>query len=219
MYVLFEEGSNMACGVSNAIKPFTSGIYVDSVVGLEKKIKRTYWIEEKDSKGNPWYVDKNGVLTNNSKNAKPLTKNIEVNETIDIIHDPSCFSKIDVMTFKKEVMLSTIKYTDGMLFEFNMSDFVDLNNSENIDVGKHDIKIRPEGIAKTNEIKIKGAKEFSVFYDSDSELMTYYSFDGKMYYKCKKSIKNDADSEIVYVGFKNSKDEDAILTAYQVLFK
>jgi hypothetical protein len=219
MYVLFEEGSDMACGVSNVIKPFTSGIYVDSVIGLEKKIKRTYWVEEKDKKGNPWYVDKNGVLTNNNKNAEPLTRNIEIEETVDVSHDPSCFSKVDVMKFKKEILLSTTKYTDGKLFEFNMDNFIDLSNSENIDMGKHDIKIRPEGIAKTNGIDIKNSKEISVLYDSENDLDTYYSFDGKMYYKCKKSIKNDSNSEVVYIGFKNSKQEDATLNAYQILFK
>lgn len=219
MYVLFEEGCDLACGVAKTVKPFTSGIYLDSVIGLEKNVKHTYWVDETDEKGNPWYVDKNGVLTNKSKNAKPLTKSIDVNEIVDISHEPNSFSKIDVMRFKKETMLATTKYTDGMFFEFNMSDFIDVDNSENIDVGLHNIKIRKDGIAKTKEIKIAGAKTLSVFADYEGNLDLYYSFDGKTYYKCKKTITNDSDSDVIFIGFKNSKEDESVLTAYQVLFK
>lgn len=217
VFVLFNDGQENASLYSDTVKAFTNGIYLDDISGLKKTVKRKYWIGREEDE--QWYVDKHGVLTNKSKNAKPLTKYTIIEEEIDFAHHPEEFTKIDVMKYKQGLILQDTKYNDCMMYEFDMYNFIDMESSEYFDSGKNKIKIRPNGIVKTLSIDMKNAKEFNVSYDANGSLDVFYSFDGKKYNKLKKNNKNEKNHSSIYIAFKNSSKDAIKLYAYQVLLK
>lgn len=219
MFALFEDGSNYATGYSDTIPAFTTGIVLENADKLTKQVESTYWVDENDENGNQWYVDKNGVLTTEQKNNKPLKRKVVVNETIDFVRYPQQFNKIEIMKFKKEQLLNDSNFDDCMMYEFNMDNFMDVENSTNVDLGRSDVKIKVGGMARTCAIKIAGATALTIIYEASDDLELHYSFDGKTFSKNKKNIKNADNNTTLYVLFKNSIDKDIVLYNYQILFK
>lgn len=218
MYVLFNVNSDYACGCSDTIKPFTTGIYLNNVDDLSKQVVNDYYVEETDNSGNKLYLDKNGIVTKTRKYNTVLKKAVSINETIDFLRYPDKFTKIEVMQYKKNKLLLDSKYNDCRMYEFNISNFIDIDNSSNFDIGINDIKMHPDSIVKINGIKIDNVKEFSINVNSSNDILIYYSFDNNAFYKAKKNIKNDNNNTMFYLEFKNNTKNDIIIYDYQILF-
>ena len=218
MYVLFEEGSDYACDYSERVKPFTTGIYIDDVSMLTKEISQSYYVDEENG-GTKWYVDKFGMPTTDSRHVKPLQRKVELNETVDFLHYPEKFTKIDVMKHKRKLLLSDGKYNDCMMYEFNLNNFVNLENSENYQVTDSIIELLPEGVVYTKAINVKNFKEFSLRVDSENAVECYYAYDNVHYAKVKKNNRFEDEVETLYICFKNKVKEKNIINSYQVLLK
>jgi hypothetical protein len=219
MYVLFEEGSDYACGYSERVKPFTTGIRVDDVSMLTKDIEEEYWVDENKG-GLKWYVDKHGMPTTDKRDAKPLIKKITVNDTIDFMHYPNKFNKIDVMKHKQRYMLEHEKFNDCMMYEFNLVDFVDFDKSLNVQANDSEIRLLKDSYVVTTPIKIGDSKEFAIRVDSRDDVEFMFSYDGEHFVKAKKNNKIVDDGiDKLYVKIKNKVNHDNIVYAYQVLLK
>lgn len=219
MYVLFEEGSDYACGYSERVKPFTTGIQLDDVSMLTKEIKQDYWVDENKG-GLKWYVDKHGMPTTDCRDAKPLQKKITINEDVDFLHNPEKFDKIDIMRHKQRYLLEHEKYTDCMMYEFNLTKFVNVEGSNNVKINNDCIELLKDGYFVTNPIEIGDNTEFTVRIDSEEDVDCLISYDGEHFAKVKKTNKiADAEVDKIYVKVKNKIDKENTIYAYQVLLK
>ena len=219
MYVLFDEGSDYASGYSERVKPFTTGIRLDDISMLTKEIDEEYYVDETHG-GVKWYVDKNGMPTTDASNIQPLQKKIQVKESIDFAHYPNKFTKVDIMRHKQHILLLDSKYSDCMMYEFNLNDFVDINKSEFIQVNDSVIEVFENGFAKTKPIDATSIKEFSIIVDTEDKIECYFSYDGEHYGKAKKDNKIvDEDVTELYLGFKNKQNSTATINAYHLLMK
>jgi hypothetical protein len=157
--------------------------------------------------------------TTDKRKAKPLQRKIELNETIDFAHYPEKFTKIDVMKHKKRLLLKDGKFTDCMMYEFNLKNFVNQEKSENYQVSDSIIELLPSGVVYTQAINVKDFTEFSIRVDSDDTVECFYAFDDIHYAKAKKNNKIDEEVTTLYIGIKNKSKEKNVVNAYQVLLK
>ena len=219
MYVLFEQGQDTACGYDSRVKPFMTGIKLDDISMLTKDIEEEYWVDENKG-GLKWYVDKHGMPTTDHRDAKPLQKKISVHETIDFAHYPNKFTKLDIMKYKKQLLLDEYNCDDCYMYEFGLNKFVNRDKSKNIQILEDDIQLFQNGVLVTTPINIHNYKHFEVIVDAEEDVQIYYAYDGEHFAKSKKhNTIVDEGIDKIYLQIKNKFDGKNMVYAYHVLLK
>lgn len=144
-------------------------------------------------------------------NVETLTKN-----GISFLHNPSAFTKIDILQYKKDLILQE-GYSECMMYEFDINKFVDLDNTSCCNIAKDYIEIKQKGIVRFLPIKIKDYSELQLKIDCTGNLTKYYSLDNNNFIKCTKTIKNN--NEYLHIQLKNNTKENITVYGYQVLMR
>ena len=219
MYILFDNNSEFSIGCSDELKPFTYGVYIDNVNDFVKQENLLLYVDVKNDNGDQLYIDKNNIITTNSKNNNKLLNTITSNNAINFSQYPNKFSLDEVLNYKKKCLLRDSEYSFCNIFEYDMEQFINIDKSENFDIGKNDIKLRFKANVKTNKIDInKDSKNIKINLHSDNDVKIYYSFDGDAFKKTSTNIIKNNNSNTLFLLFKNNNDNDCIIFDYSILY-
>jgi len=219
VYILFPQEipqniKTSSVGCSEYIPEFHYGVYFEDMSQLKKIEEVTIEKQEKNENNELLYIDKNGIISTNKILGKPLIKKSTQSNVIDFLSYPEKFTLEDIMLCKKQYFLNR-GYDECYIYEFNIFNFIDLENSTNYDAGINNIKLKKNSVLDVKPLKFDYSL-LEVKIHSLYPISVHYGFENKNF---KKGNSINLKNKVLYLKFKNTVDKDNILYDYQLLLR
>jgi len=218
LYVLFPQSdvqdiNSFSIGCEEYIPEFCYGVHFDSLDELQKIEENEVSVQKRNEKNELLYIDKNNVISTNPI-GKPLIETKTISTVVDFKSYPNLFTLKDVMICKKQKFLNK-GYDECYMYEFNLSNFVNLETSSNYNAGVNEIELRKNAVLDLKPVSFD-YKTLEVVTHSSDAISVHYSFDNVNFKKGNKiSLKNAH----LFLKFKNLANNNTLYDYYFLLRK